>query len=727
MSRQDGEQGDQAVVPHQLCRSCKAFVAELQKDLLSVSRPQEMLYRFTGMSAMMDGLQSRSCHLCSIVLGEFEELRLMSKHRPPIEDLRSADIGARVEVVANSPEVREEAAAFADPRWEALEITIGTIVNGSLSDPLIAAYLYHHPSDDFEEFRHGTEHANSSIVARARVSTWPCSPAYVRLLEHWITTCKGLHVSCRPRGGLRSPTRLLEIHDDDNMAVTLVTRAMTHGAEYATLSYCWGQVPQPMLLRSNYKDMKSKGIAFTSLTNVAQDAVTVCRTLSVRYLWIDALCIIQGRDGDFQQEAARMEDVYAGSLLNIVAAASRNTTQRFLQSRNPLPWIDCQLRTDFAPRHRGYVRGYVRSRFFCDDFDNVPGRFAVDARGWTFQERLLSPRSLYFGEKGLHWECRSGVACEYSPRIEANHTGQGGFFPEGFLKLTYAAFDELDSDIASPSVSYRFRELWRVLLEKYIDTHLSFETDRLVAMMGLIRSLEHKFSIKASYGLWLPFFLDELLWSVPLVDNEKTRILDIAPSWSWVNLRDCRTCTFKSSLHGWEAGADRRQICSTSAEVISLPLTTDFTDTVKENFGQSNNSTNPAGVVRLRGRLVRCSERHERPLTWLDPLDCPTDARRNVTLYDPDSAIQEVCDLYCLLIRREYWQMTGRRPSTPDDGHDCEILDHILVLRKVNNGELRFQRVGIAREGLGITNDASELQYTFPGLSGGREVEIEVV
>ena len=52
-----------------------------------------------------------------------------------------------------------------------------------------------------------------------------------------------------------------------------------------------------------------------------------------QFLWIDALCIIQGEDGDFLTEAPRMQDVYSGSMLNIVAAESKDTTEPFLVNR----------------------------------------------------------------------------------------------------------------------------------------------------------------------------------------------------------------------------------------------------------------------------------------------------------------------------------------------------------------------------------------------------------
>jgi hypothetical protein len=51
----------------------------------------------------------------------------------------------------------------------------------------------------------------------------------------------------------------------------------------------------------------------------------VCRSLSVRYLWIDSLCIIQDSKEDWAREAANMAYVYSNSYLTISADWSPNS------------------------------------------------------------------------------------------------------------------------------------------------------------------------------------------------------------------------------------------------------------------------------------------------------------------------------------------------------------------------------------------------------------------
>lgn len=79
------------------------------------------------------------------------------------------------------------------------------------------------------------------------------------------------------------------------------------------------------------------------LNNVMRDAVSVCLGLGIQYLWVDALCIVQDRGGDFEAEALRMQDVYAGSVVTIVAASSTDTTNPFLKERDSRDWLDCKM------------------------------------------------------------------------------------------------------------------------------------------------------------------------------------------------------------------------------------------------------------------------------------------------------------------------------------------------------------------------------------------------
>jgi hypothetical protein len=52
-----------------------------------------------------------------------------------------------------------------------------------------------------------------------------------------------------------------------------------------------------------------------------RDAMAVVRKLGIRYLWVDALCIIQDDPQDKAKEIHRMDSIYEGSTFTLVAAS----------------------------------------------------------------------------------------------------------------------------------------------------------------------------------------------------------------------------------------------------------------------------------------------------------------------------------------------------------------------------------------------------------------------
>ncbi|KAK1707868.1 hypothetical protein BDP67DRAFT_581527 [Colletotrichum lupini] len=52
-----------------------------------------------------------------------------------------------------------------------------------------------------------------------------------------------------------------------------------------------------------------EGIITATMPQTFQDAVTMTRKLGIRYLWIDALCIVQDDIADWSREASTMGDV----------------------------------------------------------------------------------------------------------------------------------------------------------------------------------------------------------------------------------------------------------------------------------------------------------------------------------------------------------------------------------------------------------------------------------
>ncbi|KAI9164071.1 hypothetical protein HJFPF1_05707 [Paramyrothecium foliicola] len=99
-------------------------------------------------------------------------------------------------------------------------------------------------------------------------------------------------------------------------------------AKYVTLSYCWGGYRDTITVKDNYDERRS-GIRFKELPVVFAQAIKITRALGVRYLWIDALCIIQDDPEDWSREAARMSEVYWNSVCRLAVTDSKDPTESF--------------------------------------------------------------------------------------------------------------------------------------------------------------------------------------------------------------------------------------------------------------------------------------------------------------------------------------------------------------------------------------------------------------
>lgn len=474
-------------IPHELCQQCEEFGRKLRSILPSIPRgPGARVEHYTTLRAIALGAKE-NCHLCAIILARFkmaykERRRHWLKISQALDDPTSFnDIDEKVVYTRVSNETYSDAyPLFIEPyiKGEQLSEYYGIFCNWSL-------YLNSGP-------------VPQSVARRAQLSRFTGCQDIYEMIQEWLGLCKSQHPSCTSRKELRRPTRLLDVESDYLNDVRLVLGNSIGDVQYATLSYCWGLVRQLMLLPENEGEFM-KRIPFDSLSSAAQDAVTVCRGLGVRYLWIDAICIMQGPDGDFQQEAPRMEDVYAGSVFNIVAASSKDSSRPFLKQRDPLGWLSCNI-----------AGGYLHGRNFCRaarEGYNVPDKFHIDKRGWYFQERCLSPRSIYFGDEGIHWECRNGLACEHHPGIGHAHKS---VMPESSqhsdLKGKYFKLLSLTNISDDLGTAWAARKLWGYFFETYISMELTNPSDRLVAIAGIASVLEKKFRIRAVFGLWEPFF-----------------------------------------------------------------------------------------------------------------------------------------------------------------------------------------------------------------------------
>lgn len=234
------------------------------------------------------------------------------------------------------------------------------------------------------------------------------SRLHFQILRQWLNNCNKNHMGlrCRPSSTFL-PTRLIDVGRQPSTSIRLFETAKTDRCDYIALSHPWGSEPHFCTFRTNIEQHKM-GIDVADLPATFKDAVTVTQELGLRYLWIDSLCIIQGKDGDFEQEAERMEDVFSSAYCVIAASSAQAQTDGFLGSREDREYLTI--------RQRGQCPVYICR--LIDDFNKHVLEGPLNKRGWVMQERVLAHRTIYFTNKQTYWQCGDGVRCETLTKMD---------------------------------------------------------------------------------------------------------------------------------------------------------------------------------------------------------------------------------------------------------------------------------------------------------------------
>lgn len=409
----------------------------------------------------------------------------------------------------------------------------------------------------------------------------------IGLAKQWIDECVDSHEKCRAQQvGEWHPSRLLDLRSflDPEMTNEHVRLVSCKAGEkftgqdlptghYMTLSHRWGQQPFLKLTRSLLGTLLD-GISITRLPETFRNAIKVACDLHIRWLWIDALCIIQDDAGmaDWLEESSQMEKVYANSYCNISATASWDSSEGLYKTRNPdLRWVEnVTLNTkDVDGRSLGTITCSILDLdFWSKHVDSAP----VNRRSWVYQERMLSPRI-------LHW-CHDQIAfeCKQSSRAESWPGELPRYRRKADLLIDDVHFKGVDVEAATQLRALRNRgklrrtteptnpalepyTLWRHWVEIYSKMELTNQSDRLIALAGiakLMSSILASRGISDQYiaGMWQKQMASQLLWHVnegagaQRQPNENTRpgggdpVAYRAPTFSWASVETPRGITF---------------------------------------------------------------------------------------------------------------------------------------------------------------------------------------
>ena len=373
----------------------------------------------------------------------------------------------------------------------------------------------------------------------------PGSEDSFKRITEWSSIC-GQHPNCRGLHNTVLPHRVIDVVTASPDVVLVETAGETGG--YHCLSYPWGEKPQMLKTTTATLEEHKRLIPFPTLPPMFQDAVEITRRLQIRWLWIDALCIIQDSAEDKDAEIAKMSSIYSNASLTISASASCDSSGRCFEDMEICKQTKIYIETEEQDSSVIYFR--VLDTFKgpgCAEirgYGGYGGRWGASdtyllSRAWVMQERLLSARVLHCAESEMVWECRSGVMCECSP------TAVEQFGVQGIKKLFSEGHDiAIRAPVSSPSLT------WHKLSGLFYTCDISFPEDQLPALSGLARQYQRNNPTVGDYlaGIWLADLPEGLLWWCDLkslwgytggnhpVEGRLQYRHEAAPSWAWTSL-----------------------------------------------------------------------------------------------------------------------------------------------------------------------------------------------
>ncbi len=393
----------------------------------------------------------------------------------------------------------------------------------------------------------------SSGVLRSPVNT-------LYRVSNWIQTCEQSHSECKQQTATNYvPKRLLEIFQLGlKLSVRLVS--LDRAVPYTALSYCWGTKQRTTCTRFTESSWKDSGIPWDEIPETILDAILVTSQLDMKYLWVDAFCIVQDDELDMETQIAQMPHIYNNAVITVSAHNAESVNEGFL-NRELLPIV--YFGELYAIRARGFI--LAQDKVILTNHREITplkGTFCpepLDRRGWVLQESLLSRRWLKFTSGAIEWQCQRKLPIDFEEakasyafqnlplhptisqmRHRANfnyimHTGKL-YFENGL-----GHYEEIPSlDFDQPN-----EYPWQSLVKEYTSRSLSLVKDRSLAISGIAEQIGTRTGDKYCAGLWKSCLVDQLAWFAiachemypedrSLLGTDPDKIL--APSWSWFSI-----------------------------------------------------------------------------------------------------------------------------------------------------------------------------------------------
>jgi hypothetical protein len=300
--------------------------------------------------------------------------------------------------------------------------------------------------------------------------------------------------------------------------------------KYITLSHCWGSsgLKDERKTTAQTLNIRKARIPFHDLALNFRRTVEITRRRGVNYLWIDALCILQDSRKDWASESVKMGDIYEKSVLTIAANQTPDSSGGCFNKRSKphdhLPGIRKEMQSiEITNVRQDGKKSTVLFHYELRSSDPLPLRSSpLNPRGWIYQERSLSPRTVHFTSTQVVWECREMFRLE-----DLLPT------PVPIYATTSSALILRKRIKNNDFVEYWYRNIVCTDYSRRIFTKCE---DRLMALAGLARIWQHYVNDSYLAGLWQSHIAYGLAW----MRNQQqefveTKVKVRRPTWTWAS------------------------------------------------------------------------------------------------------------------------------------------------------------------------------------------------
>ncbi|KAE9379901.1 HET-domain-containing protein, partial [Stipitochalara longipes BDJ] len=331
-----------------------------------------------------------------------------------------------------------------------------------------------------------------------------------------INNCMKFHKDCMSNTTAQAPPkRLIDVgKEDSNILPRLYETRIKEFAPYVALSYCWGGKHGTTTTENTLKS-HIQGLPLEKLSKTIVDAITITRGLGIRYLWVDALCIVQDNSDDMISQINAMGSIYQNATLTVAAANSASAAHGFLGNW-PI-YQSCQLPLLLPNGKTGTISINTRTKI-PENTSESPE--PLDTRGWTLQEFLLSPRVLYFGRYDMTWHCQT-------KSMGGAFSTVTSYAPVSSLKRLPAALFRSSPKLDQKDLSKR----WAGIVERYTLRTLTNMEDLLPALAGIAERFQKVTKDHYLAGMWKSSLVQYLGWDADSSEPAAQK----SPTWSWVS------------------------------------------------------------------------------------------------------------------------------------------------------------------------------------------------